>query len=64
MHWTAAPPVPLARLSTAPTATSRPAASSTATWIWTALEPSTALRLRPLARGQHVHERLVGVGFS
>ena len=27
MHWTAAPPVPLARLSTAPTATSLPASS-------------------------------------
>ena len=29
MHWTAAPAVPLVRLSTAPTATSRPARSST-----------------------------------
>ena len=42
MHWTAAPAVPLVRLSTAPTATIRPAASSTVTWRCTALEPRTA----------------------
>ena len=42
MHWTAAPAVPLVRLSTAPTATRRPARSSTVTWRWTAFEPSTA----------------------
>ena len=43
MHWTAAPAVPLARLSMAPTATSRPAASSTVTCRCTALEPVTDL---------------------
>src|SRR5699024_6693907 len=42
MHCTAAPAVPLARLSTAPTATGRPAAASTVTWTWRALAPSTA----------------------
>src|SRR5690606_27603938 len=40
-HCTAAPAVPLARLSTAPTATSRRAASSTVTWTCTELEPRT-----------------------
>ena len=43
MHCTAAPPVPLARLSTAATATSRPADSSTVTCTCTALEPTTDL---------------------
>ena len=43
MHCTAAPPVPLARLSTAATATSRPAASSTVTWTWRAFDPITDL---------------------
>src|SRR4029079_13116585 len=43
MHWTAAPAVPLARLSTAPTATSRRASWSTVTWRCTALLPATDL---------------------
>ena len=43
MHCTAAPAVPLARLSTAPTATIRSAAASTVTWTCTALEPVTDL---------------------
>ena len=42
MHCTAAPAVPLVRLSIAPTATRRPARSSTVTWRCTAFEPSTA----------------------
>ena len=46
MHWTAAPPVPLARLSTAPTATSRPAASSTVTCRCTALDRQLVERLQ------------------
>ena len=61
MHWTAAPAVPLARLSTAPTATSRPAASSTVTWRLHGVGAEHRLGLRPLALGQDVHERLVGV---
>ena len=43
MDWIAPPAVPLARLSIAPTTTSRPAAWSTATWRWHALLPWTAL---------------------
>src|SRR5262249_20261505 len=42
MHCTAAPAVPLARLSTAPTTTSLRASTSTATCKVTTLEPSTA----------------------
>src|SRR5262249_42112431 len=42
MDWTAAPAVPLVRLSMAATATSRPASASTVTCSCTALEPSTA----------------------
>ena len=62
MHWTAPPAVPLVRLSRAATATSRPAARSTATWTCTVLAPEDRLGLRPLARRQQVDERLVGVG--
>src|SRR3712207_2927018 len=40
-HWTAAPPVPLVRLSTAATTTNRPADGSTATCSATVLAPST-----------------------
>ena len=61
MHWTAAPAVPLARLSTAPTATRRPARSSTVTCRCTALEPSTDCVWGHWPSGQQVDERLVGV---
>ena len=36
-HWTAAPAVPLVRLSTAATTTTRPTRSSRTTWRWTTL---------------------------
>ena len=65
MHCTAAPAVPLARLSTAPTTTARPcrpADSSTVTWRWTAFEPSTDWVCGQRALGQQVHERLLLVG--
>src|SRR5690606_37909423 len=42
IDWTAAPAVPLPRLSMAHTATTRPARSSTVTWTWAALEPRVA----------------------
>ena len=42
-HCTAAPAVPFARLSMAPIATTRPAASSTATCRWAVFAPATAL---------------------
>src|SRR5699024_7935180 len=41
LHWTAAPAVPLVRLSSAATATTRPARSSRVTCTWTRLEPRT-----------------------
>ena len=59
MHCTAAPAVPLVRLSTAATATSRPAAASTVTCRWIALLPDDRLGLGPLPLGEQVHERLV-----
>ena len=41
-HWIAPPAVPLARLSTAATAMTRPTRSSTVTWMWTLLLPRTS----------------------
>ena len=55
----APPAVPLVRLSIAPTATSRPARSSTVTCRWTAFDPTVALVVGHEPSGKQVHERLL-----
>ncbi len=60
--WMAAPAVPLTRLSIALTTTTRSARSSTARPISAVLAPTASAVRGKLPAGQHVHERLVGVG--
>ena len=61
MHWTAAPAVPLARLSTTATATSRRTRLVDGDLHLHGVGAEHGLGLRPLALGQQVDERLVGV---
>ena len=61
MHWTAAPAVPLARLSTAPTATIRSCVLVDGHLQVHGVGPGDRLGLRPLPLREQVHERLVGV---
>ena len=65
MHCTAAPAVPLARLSTAPTTTARPCRPGGGVdgdLEVDGVRAEHGLGLGPAALGQQVHERLVGVG--
>ena len=61
MDWMAAPAVPLTRLSTAVTTTTRSAARSIARPISAVLAPSDVGGAGEAALGQQLHEGLVGV---
>ena len=62
-HWTAAPAVPLVRLSMAATTTTRPSRSSTRHLQLDVVAADDVEAVRgPLALGQEVDEGLVGVG--
>ena len=64
MHCTAAPPVPLARLSTAATATSRPGGLVHGDLHVHGVGADHGLGLRPLALAQQVHEGSSAKAFA